>query len=228
MRPLYYVLAAALAASACSSSSESNVVPTPTTPSGGPISPNGLTVVVDSGFSDRTAVVATTVPARVHVTLNGRPAPNVTVAWAVAAGGGSVSPSATITDANGAASVTWTIGDTVRINTLSASSSGSSASMQVQSLPDAAVSLAKASPDSSAVVAGASVMLTVLVVDKFGNSVAGTPVSWTTSDGTLTITDTPTGPSGRAQVVLSTAATPAAYTVTATSGALGSASFKVV
>lgn len=139
-----------------------------------------------------------------------------------------MTPASVTTDATGAASALWTISDTVRANVLRASVSGDSATLRVQASAAPASSISRAGPDSSAVVAGSSVLLTVFVADTFGNAVAGTPVSWTTPDGTLTVADAPTGPSGRAQVVLSTSAAPRVYTVTATSAGLGSATFKIV
>lgn len=226
MRTSSIFLIAALAVSACGK--DSSTTPGTDTTNGGSTSPSGLNVAVDSGFSDRTAVVGTTIPARVHVTQAGVGSPGVTVTWAVTAGGGSVSTTTTTTDATGAASTQWTIGDTVRVNSLQATITGASATMQVTSLPGPVTTLAKASPDSTAVVAGASLLLAVRATDKSGNVVADVPITWTSTGGTLTVSNGKTGPSGRAETGFTTAQTAATYTVTASAAGLGSATFKVV
>ena len=204
-----------------------------TNPSSGNNNGNGnpttssFTISTDSGFADRTATVGTTIPARVHVTNANVPVPNVTVTWTVTAGNGKVANPTSLTDANGAASTNWTIGDTVRVNTLSASITGGSTTLQVEALGGAATTLVKASPDSSAVVAGASLLLAVRATDKFGNPSPNLPVNWSATNGTLSIAATTTGNSGRAEVVFSTPAK-GSYTVTANGGALGTLTFKVV
>ena len=228
MRTLLLLATLVAVATSCGKSDDdSGDSGTPTDPNN-PSNPSALNISTDSGFSDRTAVVATDLPARVHVTQSGQPAANVTVTWTVTAGGGKTTPATSTTDASGAASTTWTIGDTVRVNTLSASVTGSSTTMQVTSTAGAASALARASSDSSVVVAGASLVLAVRVVDRFGNSVSNAPVAWATTGGTLTLTSATTGPSGRAEVVLSTARVPAVYTVSATSAGIGTVTFKVV
>jgi hypothetical protein len=86
----------------------------------------------------------------------------------------------------------------------------------------------KVTADSTAVVAGASTLLTVRVTDKSGNPVTGSTVTWATTGGALTTSTTTTGSSGNGQVVFSTDRTPKSYTVTATAGSLGTLTFKVV
>lgn len=54
---------------------------------------------------------ALSVPLSVRVTsTDGRPLQGVTVSWTVTAGGGSVSPGASVTDENGVATTNWTLG----------------------------------------------------------------------------------------------------------------------
>ena len=228
MRTLLLLATLVAVATSCGKSDDDSGNPgTPTDPNN-PSNPPALNVSTDSGFSDRTAAVASELPARVHVTQNGQPAANVTVTWTVTGGGGKVTPATSTTDASGAASTTWTIGDTVRVNTLSASVTGSSTTMQVTSTAGPGAAMAHASADSSVVVSGASLLLAVRVVDRFGNLVPNTTVAWSTTGGTLTLTSATTGPSGRAEVVLSTARVPAVYTVSATSPGIGTVTFKVV
>src|SRR5262249_5860818 len=121
MRSRLVVISAAVAfAAACGGGGTDT-----TNPSGGSTNGNGnpttssFTISTDSGFGDRTATVGTTIPARVHVTNASVPVPNVTVTWTVTAGNGKVANATSLTDASGAANTNWTIGDTVRVNTLS-------------------------------------------------------------------------------------------------------------
>ena len=84
----------------------------------------GVTIV--SG-DDQTGPVSTelTLPLVVSVKDGGgNPVPNVAVSWVIGAGGGSVSPSTSTTDANGQAVAAWTLGPTPGPNTVSAVVSG--------------------------------------------------------------------------------------------------------
>jgi len=215
-----------VAALACGSSKESNTSPPPPDTTG--TSPTGLNVATDSGFSDRTAVVGTPLPAQVHVTKAGQPQSGIVVNWNIVGGGGKVASPTSTTDATGLAATTWTMGDTVRLNTLSASITGASTTMLAQGVADAPTTVTKASADSSAVVRGSNLVLAVRVADKFGNAVANVPVTWTATAGTLTVSASKTGPSGRSEAVFSTTPVAQSYSITATVTAIGVATFKVV
>jgi hypothetical protein len=228
MRSLSSLLAlsAAVAVVACgsdggSTGSTGGVTPPPTatTPS----------LSIDSGFADRIAVVGTTVPANVHVAVNGVPTGGITVTWSTSPGGGTVNPATSVSDANGLATTQWTLNDTVRVSTLNAAVVGAtSVSLQMTTIGGAPAAFKKITADSTAVVAGASTLLTVRVTDKSGNPVTGSTVTWTTTGGALTTSTTTTGSSGNGQVVFSTDPAPKSYTVTATAAGLGSLTFKVV
>ena len=224
----FLVLAALIALSACGGSDDSSTDPNNNNPGGSTGGTTSLNVTVDSGFSDRVAVVSTDVAARVHVTNAGQPAANATVVWSIVGGGGKVTPSTSTTDASGAASTLWTIGDTVRLNTLSAGVTGSTATLQVRSTAGAPTTFSRASADSSSVVAGSSLLLAVRAVDRFGNAVSDVRVLWTATGGTLSLANTTTGSSGRAEVAFTTTRTAAVYTITATAVGLGATTFKVV
>lgn len=216
-----------VAALACGGSNESNTSPPPTDTTG--TSPSGLSIATDSGLSNRTAVVGTTLPAQVHVTKTGQPQSGVIVNWNIVNGGGKVASPTSTTDANGLAATTWTVGDTARLNTLSASITGTaSTTMIAQGVADAPTTVTKASPDSSAVVRGSNLVLAVRVGDKFGNAVANVPVTWTATAGTLTVSASKTGPSGRSEAVFSTTPVAQSYSITATVTGIGVATFKVV
>ena len=174
----------ALVTVSCGSDSPSadNGGETPTGPS-----PNNINVSVDSAFVSRTAVVGSTLPAQVRVTQNGVPAASIGITWSLAKGGGTVNPATSSTDANGVATTTWTLNDTVRTAVLTAAVVGaSSGTLTVTSTPGPASAIKKVSPDSIGVVAGSSTNVTVRVTDKGGNAIAGSTVTWTATGGALT------------------------------------------
>jgi hypothetical protein len=224
MRRLALILAA-LAVVACKKDKDDSTGITPTDPT---TSPAGLNIAFDSGTVDAdTLPVHSTVVLKLHVRQQGAGVPNVNVAWAVTNGKGTVSSASTGTDASGAASVTWTLGDTVGINTVTASITGAGATLSKFAAAGPAAALVRVSPDSTGVVAGASLPLTARVVDKFGNAVKGVAVSWTTSAGSLSAASTTSGVTGNAATNLTTTAK-GTYTVTATAIGKGSVAFKVV
>ena len=229
MRSLNILLALSAAALTAACGSDNG-----TTGSTGTITPpptaSTPSVSIDSGFEARTAVVGSTIPANVHVAVNGVPTGGITVTWNVSTSGGTSNPTTSVTDANGFATTQWTLNDTVRVSTLTAAVvNASSVTLQVTTIGGAATTVAKVTADSVAVVAGASTLITVRVKDKAGNPVTGATITWTKSGGgALTAATTTTGSSGNGQVVFSTDPTPKSYTVTATAGSLGSLTFKVV
>lgn len=225
MRTSIVVIASLAAAVACSRDLTSNSTPST---GGDSSSSKGLNISVDSAFANRTAVVATPIPAVVHVTLAGQPAPGVSVSWVLTDGGGSVSPTSSTTDASGVATTTWTLGDTARAYTLTAAISSGSVGLQATAIAGPAAALTKISSDTIVVAAGASAFVTVRAVDKLANPVAGVVVSWTTNGGGLTASTTTTGVSGNAEVVFSSDATPRTYSVSASATGLGTAAFTIV
>jgi hypothetical protein len=225
MRPYPFLVAALCAAAACSHDATSS--PSPSTP-GTSTSSSGLNISVDSTFANRTAVVATTIPAAVHVTLSGQPSAGVTVSWIVPASGGSVSPASSTTDASGVATATWTLGDTARAYTLTAAITGASVTLQTTATAGNPAALTRISPDTLVMAAGASTLITVRAADKFGNPAAGVVVAWATNGGALTAATTTTGTSGNAEVAFSSDPSPRSYTISATAAGLGAATFTVV
>jgi len=226
MRPLVFLLVAlAVACSSDSSSSGSSSNPTtPTTPT-----TTGYSVTVDSVFATRTAMVGTSLPSEVHVTLNGQPAAGVTITWTVSTGGGTANPTTSTTNSSGVATTVWTLGDTVRTSTLTGGIVAvSAANLSVTTTAGPATAIVRASADSVAVVAGGSTLLTARVTDKSGNAVPGATVTWAATGGSLTPGTSVTGPSGNADVVFSTDGAPKSYTVTATVAGIGALTFKVV
>ena len=67
-------------------------------------------------------------PLVVRVTRDGSGLAGTSVSWTVTGGAGSASPATSVTDSNGQASTTWTLGPTDGANTLEASATGATGS----------------------------------------------------------------------------------------------------
>jgi plastocyanin len=95
---------------------------------GGPVEPAGPpTELVKGGGDEQAWYFGNPLPVAYSVVArdaSGRPVPGVSVTWAVASGGGGVDPSVTVTDADGVASTTHTLGPTDAVQTVTASASG--------------------------------------------------------------------------------------------------------
>jgi adhesin/invasin len=183
-------------------------------------------IEVSSASQNQTGVVgeALAQPIVVHVSdQNGASLSNAVVAWAVLSGGGSVSESTSLTDANGNASVTWTMGQVAGIDSLRASlASGASVIITATATAGPAVAINKTSGDNQSIAAGtASEPMVVTLVDAFGNPVAGATVNWSaTGSGVLSSLTSTTDENGQASVTLTTSTTPETAVVTAASGAI--------
>ena len=115
------------------------------------------TLTVDTTLADTaTATVATQVPVVVHLSKAGVAVPNGTVTWKATLGSGKVTSETSTTDANGNASILWTLGDTAGFNTLSISSFDATAAYHGIGTADEPSNLIRVSSDSSTVVSGAS------------------------------------------------------------------------
>jgi len=224
MRRILQIVLPLAAAAACGSDN-----PTSTGDgTGGNNNGTAYSVSADSTFLDRTAPIGTALSSTVHVELRGVAAPNVTVSWFPAAGSGTTNAKTSTTDGSGNASIIWTLGDTARVNTLTATAGTGSVNLTATSTPGAPNAISPASADSTTLVAGASTLISVRVVDAFGNRVSGVTVAWSATGGSLSVQNSTTGAAGNADVVFITAATPATYSVTATAPGLSPVSFKVI
>ncbi len=222
MRRLLQIALPLLAVAACSSDNGSGGTGPGNTPG------TAYSVSADSSFLDRTAVIGTALDTKVHVELGGTPAGNVTVSWFTAAGSGTTSAKTSTTDASGNASITWTLSDTARVNTLTATAGTGSVNITATSTPGLPSAISPATADSTLLVAGASTLLSVRVVDAFGNRVPGIQISWSANGGSLSTQSSTTGSAGNADVVFMTTVSPATYSVTAAAPGLSPISFKVV
>src|SRR5262249_34202290 len=111
---------------------------------------------------------------------SGAPIPNVSVIWSPSASSGSVSATTSLTDANGVAQVTWTLGTVAGVDSLNAKlAGGESTTITATANAATAASLSIVSGDNQDVAMGlTSAPLVVKVVDQYGNAVASAPVSW--------------------------------------------------
>lgn len=221
MRTLVFALLAVLAIAACSH--DSTTAPPSNTA-------DGHTIVFDSASKNQTAPIdsAVTVTVRVTTTKDSQPSPGLVVTWTVQSGHGSVSSPTTTTDANGNASVRWTMGDTASgNNTLSAGITGAVTSLTLTSFGGPADSLIKVSADSQSVVAGATVPVVVRALDRFKNPVPNAVVNWTSSAGALSTSSSTSGASGDATTNFVTPTTPGSYTVTASMPGIGTIVYTV-
>jgi hypothetical protein len=220
-RILLMVVAAALVA-ACNKDNGTNPV------EGGGPTPILYTLTVDTTLADTaTATVGTQVPVRVHLSKAGVAVPGGTVTWKATLGSGKVSADSNVTDANGDASILWTVGDTAGLNTLAIASFDATTAYHAKGTPDVPSDLIRISADSSLVVSGAALPIAVRATDRLGNGSGGADVTWSATGGQITLTTTAAGPNGGATTVFITSA-PGTYIVTATLAGHASLLFKVV
>ena len=134
---------------------------------------------------------------------DGTPVVNDLVRWTIVSGGGSLSADSAYTDANGVASVTWTLGTVSGTDSLEATLNGTSLNVTVTATanPGAVVALMKVSGDAQVVADGspAPQPLVVKAVDQYGNGVVGVAITWNTgTSAQLTATSSVTGADGTA------------------------------
>lgn len=92
-----------------------------------PPDPNALAIVSGQG-QNGTSGQALANPLIVSVTKGGSPVAGASISWDVTAGGGSVNPTSSTTDAGGQASTAWTLGASAGTHTATATLSGATGS----------------------------------------------------------------------------------------------------
>lgn len=113
----------------------------------------------------------------------GRPIAGAAVAWAVTAGGGSVSQSSTTSDAGGQARVAWTLGKAPGQNTVTATVAGLQPVTFSATAAAGAAARLRITPDSvSAGTWGDTVRLAAVAEDAFGNVLPAAGVQWSSAD----------------------------------------------
>lgn len=156
-----------------------------------PPSPAALSATVSTSATATVGTAVTTAPTVRVVDDKGAPVANVSVQFAVTAGGGTLGRTSATTDATGSASAgSWTLGTTAGTNTVDATVSGLTAiRFSATGTAGAAASLTPSGDGQSANV-GVSVATApaVVVKDQYGNVVAGTPVTFAIASGNGAIT----------------------------------------
>jgi hypothetical protein len=169
--------------------------------------PGSLTV---ADGNQQTAAAGTALPTAPAVLLKdtkGRIMKGVDVTFAVASGGGTLAGAAIVkTGSDGVARAgAWTLGTTVGVNTLKASSTGvDTLTLTATGTPGPATQMAvfAGNGQTSSVSAAVPIAPAVIVRDQFNNPVAGTAVTFsvTSGDGSITGAAQTTGADGVARV----------------------------
>jgi hypothetical protein len=187
------------------------------------VSGNNQTATVGTALSPCVVAVKDT---------NGNPVAGFMVNFAIASGNGSLSAATVVTNAQGQAQSTLTLGKTAGANTVTANAgglTGSPVTFTETGTAGAASQLLVVSGDSQTAKVGSALAmpLVVAVKDANGNGVAGVTVTFavTAGGGSLSATMATTGATGQAQSVLTVGATAGANTVTASAAGVSPVSF---
>lgn len=142
----------------------------------------------------------------------------VPVSWAVTAGGGSVSASNTVTDANGESSVVFTLGPNAGAHSVTATTpAGTTVFTATAVVPDTTGALTKISGDNQTLPTGTeSAPLVVELRNASGAPIPGVSITWSATNATLTAASSITDSDGRAQIIAKVDL-PGAATVSASS-----------
>ncbi|TMC49599.1 MAG: hypothetical protein E6J20_17850, partial [Chloroflexi bacterium] len=192
---------------------------------------SSIAVNAGNGQSATAGTAVAVNPSVIVRDANGNPVGGVAVTFAVASGGGTVTPTTAVTTGtNGIATVTsWTLGPTAGPNTLTATSgtlTGSPVTFTATGTAGAASSMALNAGNGQSATAGTAVPVdpSVIVRDTHGNPVAGVAVTFAVASGGGTVAPTTavtTGTNGIATVTSWTLGpTAGPNTLTASSGTL--------
>jgi hypothetical protein len=142
-------------------------------------------------------------PLMVRLLRDGVPVSGEAVTWSVASGDGSVTASTTLTDAQGLASVGWTLGDQAGVKLALASVSGATGSpvvFQADARGGHVVALYSPHFEPAGVVSSFIEDLRAIARDAYGNGVAGARIQWriVTGGGSIVPATATTGSDGYA------------------------------
>jgi protocatechuate 3,4-dioxygenase beta subunit len=161
---------------------------------------------IDAGDTQRGTVgtaLGTLVSAKV-TDLSGNPVPNAPVTWTVVSGGGQIIATRQTTDSTGRSFATWTLGTIGGAQTASAAlASGVSVGFRATAAAGAPVQLVQVAGSGQSGVVGHALgtLLSVRVVDAYGNGVAGAAVTFSADQGSIaavaSVTDSLGGMLGR-------------------------------
>ena len=159
---------------------------------------------IDAGDAQRISVGATLVtPLSAKVTDDGgNPVPDAPVTWSVASGGGQITVIRQNTDSTGRAFATWKLGTTSGQQTANAAiASGATIGFRATADAGAPTQLIQETGSGQTGVVGRSLstLLSVRVVDSYGNGVRAAIVSFSADDGSIASIGTGTDSLGRIQ-----------------------------
>ena len=152
------------------------------------------TTITPTSTDTLRGAVATQLAAPVAVTVKnkaGDPIDSAVVTFAVGTGGGTLGATSVRTDATGQASTTWTLGQAVGLQTVTATVGTLPAvTFNAIATAQAASAIAKVAGDAQTAAAGANVAIapSVKVTDKFGNPVAGVLTTFSVASGGGSVT----------------------------------------
>ncbi len=171
---------------------------------------NGLAVAKAAASGDAqtgTVGAALANPLAVVVTRDGAAESGATVSWSVLTGGGTLGGATSTTDAQGLATMAWTLGQAAGNQTARATVAGATGSpvgFSATATAGAAATIAAAGGNnqSGEVNAALANPLTAKVTDAFGNGVAGVTVNWevATGGGTVSAPTSVTAANGNATI----------------------------
>ena len=185
-----------------------------------PVVGQGTTATVATALADSIAV-------RVELE-GGQAVPGATVIWAVASGGGSISPATSTTLADGVTRARFTLGTGVGAHAVSASVPGlTPATVTVTGTPDVPATLTKTAGDGQTGLVAEPLPqpVTVRVADRHGNAVPNVSVTWAPSLGTVAPTAATTDASGQAAVTWTLGQASGTHTLSASVSGLAPAQF---
>lgn len=149
--------------------------------------PTPASIKATSG-NQQTGVAGTSLAAPLAVVVadkDGRALSNQRVEWDVSAGSGTVQPVASMTNANGIATTTWTLGTTAGTATVTARVSGlNPVAFTANVLPGSAASVV-ATPDFAFLEIGDTIRVRATVRDQYGNSLSNQAVSFTSLESSV-------------------------------------------
>jgi len=154
---------------------------------GGHKAPPAPTVITIVSGNNQTGVAGSTLPAALVVSVKdaaGRAVAGATVSWAVVAGGGSVTPTTSMTDSAGFATTNWTLGAAPGANRVTATAGTLPAvAFDATATPAVTASVTVSSPVEK-IYEGDTVQLTAIARDAAGNVLSGKTVAWSSDDKT--------------------------------------------
>ena len=191
---------------------------------------NGLAVARAAPSGDAqtgTAGAALANPLAVVVTRDGAAEAGATVNWSVLTGGGALGAATSATNAQGVATMAWTLGQTAGSQTARATVAGATGSpvgfsATATAGPASALAAADGNNQSGEVNSALANPLTARVTDAFGNGVAGVTVNWevTAGGGTVSAPTSVSAANGNATINWTLGPFVGAQTAAASAGGL--------